>query len=287
LVLFPGALGDLLLLAPAVTALARGGVLVDVSVTRALGDLAAALLAPAMTGPAADGRVVGSLFGGMLDPVLVAWLRGADVVHAFFGAAAADDLVRHCRDAGVAEVECHHVVRDDGPMHAAAEYARALAVAWPQPMPMLRVGGLPRTARQRLVVHPGAGAPAKRWSPVGFAALADRWRARGGETAVLLGPAEREEAAEWRASADVIVDDAPLMDVATLLAGGACYVGNDSGISHLAGAVGCRGAVLFGPTRPERWRPIGGALRPVRFDDAPVRDIVERTWRALERAPLP
>jgi len=47
---------------------------------------------------------------------------------------------------------------------------------------------------------------------------------------------------------------------AALLSRADLYVGNDSGASHLAGAVGARGVVLFGPTQPQQWRPLGGAL---------------------------
>jgi heptosyltransferase III len=35
------------------------------------------------------------------------------------------------------------------------------------------------------------------------------------------------------------------------------FVGNDSGISHLAAAAGAPGVVIFGPTNLERWRPLG------------------------------
>jgi ADP-heptose:LPS heptosyltransferase len=35
------------------------------------------------------------------------------------------------------------------------------------------------------------------------------------------------------------------------------FVGNDSGVSHLAAAAGAPGVAIFGPTDPDRWRPIG------------------------------
>jgi ADP-heptose:LPS heptosyltransferase len=35
------------------------------------------------------------------------------------------------------------------------------------------------------------------------------------------------------------------------------YVGNDSGISHLAGALGRTTLAIFGPTDPDRYRPLG------------------------------
>src|SRR5207247_2017216 len=47
---------------------------------------------------------------------------------------------------------------------------------------------------------------------------------------------------------------------AALLGRAALYLGNDSGVSHLAGAVGAAGVVLFGPTEGRRWRPLAGRL---------------------------
>ncbi|MFZ0886937.1 MAG: glycosyltransferase family 9 protein, partial [Candidatus Binataceae bacterium] len=48
-----------------------------------------------------------------------------------------------------------------------------------------------------------------------------------------------------------------LGEVAGISAASAAFVGNDSGPSHLAAATGARGVVLFGPTDPDRWRPLG------------------------------
>ena len=45
--------------------------------------------------------------------------------------------------------------------------------------------------------------------------------------------------------------------LASLCAESACYVGNDSGVSHLAAASGARALVLFGPTDPAAWGPRG------------------------------
>ncbi len=57
-----------------------------------------------------------------------------------------------------------------------------------------------------------------------------------------------------------------LAEAAALIASAPSWIGNDSGMSHLAGALGRRGVVLFGPTRPERWRPRSGSLATVAFD---------------------
>jgi ADP-heptose:LPS heptosyltransferase len=48
-----------------------------------------------------------------------------------------------------------------------------------------------------------------------------------------------------------------LGEVAGLAAMARCFVGNDSGVSHLAAAAGARGIAIFGPTDPARWAPLG------------------------------
>lgn len=76
---------------------------------------------------------------------------------------------------------------------------------------------------------------------------------------ILLGPAEACEVAVWSKEGKV-ESSLSLGQVGALLSRADLYVGNDSGVSHLAGAVGARGVVLFGPTSPEQWRPLGGIL---------------------------
>src|SRR5437868_11552861 len=186
LVVFPGALGDLILLAPALAALRGAGMRLELSVPRALSDLARAIF-PGPIGPAADGAAVASLFTDDLDPALAAWLRGATRVDAWLGA---DDVVRrHARALGVDDVRSHRVERGDADVHAATAYARAVGVG-PAPLPRVAdawLAGVGAPSRPRtLVVHPGAGSVAKRWSGEGFRRLADAWRRRGGEVVVLL-----------------------------------------------------------------------------------------------------
>ncbi len=281
LVVFPGALGDLILLVPALAALRGAGQRIELSVRRALADLARAIL-PGPQGPAADGAAVASFFGAALDPALAAWLRGAARVDAWLGP---DDTVRrHVRALGVDDVRSHRVERGDGDVHATIAYARALGV---EPAPMPRVGahwlaGAAAPSRPRaLVVHPGAGARAKRWTAEGFRAVADAWRERGGETVVLLGPAEENDVGWWRATGHEIAARLDLRDAAALIASAPWYVGNDSGMSHLAGLLARRGAVLFGPTRAARWRPLGGSLAALHWPDVAETDLVARIVTTL------
>jgi Glycosyltransferase family 9 (heptosyltransferase) len=287
--LFPGALGDLVLLAPAARVLARHARL-EISVCRALAEVAPALL-PCALGPPADGTVVGSLFTPTPAAALLEWLQGVDVVHAWIGQAPArDEVVRRLATVGIREVRCHAVERGDGAGHASLAYARALEVSGPLPVPTLVrdarrsavAWGVP--AASRLVIHPGAGAVAKRWSLDGFRRVADRWRAVGGDVTILLGPAEGAEEGRWRAGDHRVASDLSVLDTAAVIASAARYVGNDSGVSHLAGALGRAGVVLFGPTRAERWRPLGGHLVARRFGIGTDASLASEVHRLLADA---
>jgi ADP-heptose:LPS heptosyltransferase len=112
-----------------------------------------------------------------------------------------------------------------------------------------------------LAIHAGAGSRAKRWDIAGFVQVAHWWRASGGAVIALAGPAEAGEAPALGARE---VREWPLCDLAALLARVALYLGNDSGVSHLAGAVGAPGVVLFGPTDARRWRPLSDHLAVLR-----------------------
>ncbi|MGC9453239.1 MAG: glycosyltransferase family 9 protein [Phycisphaerae bacterium] len=107
------------------------------------------------------------------------------------------------------------------------------------------------------VLHPGAGAEAKRWDADGFRAAADVLE----QPVFVLGPVERDRWDETaidalRATAPVI--DQPALSALTgVLAGSAGYVGNDSGVSHLSAALGTPTVAIFTATSPEQFAPLG------------------------------
>jgi hypothetical protein len=111
--------------------------------------------------------------------------------------------------------------------------------------------------RPVLAMHRGAGSQIKCWNDAGFADVASWWHRRGGVVLEIAGPADPQEPLF---AGHVMARGMEIGDVAGLLARATLFVGADSGISHLAGAVGTRGVVLFGPTRPHSWRPLGGRL---------------------------
>lgn len=105
-----------------------------------------------------------------------------------------------------------------------------------------------------IVLHPGSGSRLKNWPPERFAALTEELLLRGRTVTWLLGPAEHGLGVPTGVTA---VQKPSLADVAGLLRRCALYVGNDSGISHLAAAIGCPCLVLFGPSDPRVWAPRG------------------------------
>jgi heptosyltransferase-2 len=111
-------------------------------------------------------------------------------------------------------------------------------------------------------VHPGAGEPGKIWPADRFRTLAAGIHRECGLLPLIIsGPAERETGGTLAAAlADCGAGHAaglPLGLLAAILARAAFHVGNNSGISHLAAAVGTRVACLSGPSNPLKTRPLG------------------------------
>jgi len=114
-------------------------------------------------------------------------------------------------------------------------------------------------------LHPGAGKRQNVWPPARFAAVARAVAARGMPVLVLHGPADRESlagfqaafAAEAGAAPVLVAPPLPVGAGAALIAGAERFLCNDTGVMHVAGAVGTPTLALFGPTDPELWSPPG------------------------------
>jgi hypothetical protein len=116
------------------------------------------------------------------------------------------------------------------------------------------------------VLHPGSGSRKKCWPPENFLRLAGAVERRLGLSCrCLMGEADRWMAGHpvFRATpaAGDVLRDLPLRRVASILKQGKVYVGNDSGISHMAAALGVPSVVLFLTTDPGIWRPPGDHVR--------------------------
>jgi ADP-heptose:LPS heptosyltransferase len=71
-------------------------------------------------------------------------------------------------------------------------------------------------------------------------------------------------AALWPADRLELACSLPLVELARKLDGCDGFIGHDSGITHLAAALGLRGVALWGETDQQVWRPQGGAIRVLR-----------------------
>jgi len=131
-----------------------------------------------------------------------------------------------------------------------------------------------------VVIHPFASSEAKRWPLDSFRELASRLEARW-RVGWVAGPEETLPEAHR-------FDD--LYELARWLAGTHLFVGNDSGIAHLAAAVGTAVVAVFGPTDDRVWGPRGPraeivrpAARPAPVSEVPVEGVWDAVCRLLER----
>jgi len=130
-----------------------------------------------------------------------------------------------------------------------------------------------------LVIAPGSGGLDKNWPVPAFSRVAEWWQANtNGSVVTLLGPAEEERGgAPDLASKSLMLRGVSLAQAAVALARCDVYVGNDSGISHLAGAVGAPTLALFGPSDPLQWAPRGARVTVLRAGVACARSSSEQT----------
>ncbi len=110
-----------------------------------------------------------------------------------------------------------------------------------------------------VALHPGAGSRKKTWPAARFAALARALASAGHKILILEGPADEAAAAEVRTGLKgipyLLVQDQPITRLAALLSFASLFIGNDSGVSHLAAALDKPTIALFGPTDPSVWAP--------------------------------
>ena len=118
-----------------------------------------------------------------------------------------------------------------------------------------------------LAVHAGSGSGVKNWTCEGYSGLVDRITS-GASWLLVEGPADTDVSSALRARPGVVcAQGLPLRVLGALLGRAGLYVGNDSGVSHLAAAWGAPSLVLFGPTDPRQWSPVGPRVSTLRAPD--------------------
>ena len=113
-----------------------------------------------------------------------------------------------------------------------------------------------------VVIQPGSGGPRKCWCMENFLAIAQELASEGVQVIFLLGPAERDRFGEVTVRNQIsrvgrYLTNLSLSQVLGLLSCVDGFVGNDSGITHLAAAMGVQTLAVFGPTNPAVYKPLG------------------------------
>jgi heptosyltransferase-2 len=119
--------------------------------------------------------------------------------------------------------------------------------------------GLALDGHPVVALAPGAVGPSKRWPAAYYAELAQRLAAEGTRVWVIGGPGEREIAAQIVRSDRGDIRDLTgpdLRNAILALAAASTAVSNDSGLLHVAAALGTAAVGIFGPTSPWHWAPL-------------------------------
>jgi heptosyltransferase III len=251
LVLRPGALGDTLLAVPALRALRRAFDTVTLAANAGTARLLASV-GEVDHALAFDDPSLGWLFTGpATDQAVVAWMAdrprglppGALVVPS-----RPPRMDRHC---------ARYLLESLAPL--------GIELNWDD-HPL----GVFAMRSEEILVHPGSGSPTKNWPADRFAAVI---RALHRPVRLIVGEADAIAASQLEGSLGHDLDrltHPSLEELASHLAGCYAYLGNDSGVSHLAGLCGAHTVTLFGPTDPTVWRPVGPDVHVLTFDTDPT-----------------
>ena len=143
---------------------------------------------------------------------------------------------------------------------------------------------------RRLVLAPGANWPGKRWPVEHYAALAQALREEF-DSLVLLGSAADVDDAGGRLDGLALptldlMGRTSLIEATAVMRQATLFVGNDSGLGHLASAAGIPSVTVFGPGRPERYRPWGSRASLLLAPELALGKLLPSTVAAHVRAQL-
>ncbi len=278
LVLHHGALGDFILALSVIQA-----------VRAATGAAHVATIASAPSAAIAAGRSavdqrfspeqVGlhTLFGEAcpLDARLVDLIRQAQLILSFLGDSAGPvhQRLRAATPAKVISIDPVPTARTTAEgVHITRQWSESIRQAGltvPDPLPAeIRLpnaahAGTSAKRRRQVIIHPGSGGRPKCWPLERFIALANTLT--DAEVTWMLGPAECEpgdgrfDALRQRVDArrEPLMIEADLQRAAERIAAADRYIGNDSGMTHLAAALGVPTLAIFVGSDPRIWRPLG------------------------------
>ncbi len=163
-----------------------------------------------------------------------------------------------------------------------------LAIFDADPVPKLSLGSVPSSRIPTIAVHPGSGSERKNWPEVHWRDLLRQILAEMPHQLLVIG-GEAEGSRLESLTEGVprerfrILRNQPLVEVGRALQGVDFFLGHDSGISHLAAAVGRPGLVLWGHTNLSIWGPTIKTIRviqpPEGLESLPVETVLQEVRR--------
>jgi ADP-heptose:LPS heptosyltransferase len=122
------------------------------------------------------------------------------------------------------------------------------------------------------LLHPVAAFDTKQWATENFARVAEYLSEKGLQIVAVATKKEREvlENLKKLSKAPVITfDELTLPEITALASEAKIFVGNDSGIAHIAAAVNTPSVVVFGSSNVNHWRPWTDAPHEVVYEKLP------------------
>jgi ADP-heptose:LPS heptosyltransferase len=270
-VLFPGALGDFICFLPALEVLGKGGA-VDLFCRTEFAGLAP----PEVKVRSLECFELRRLFvpGALDDERLHEFFSSYAAVHSWTGSRVSE-FVEQIASVSRGRAHVYPFCADHRKLHQSDYYLSCLnAPVDPPHLPAISlqpqaVAWSEQYWRQQsfdgkpvLALAPGSGAREKNWPAAFFRDVAGWWQNRThGAVVVVLGPVEEERARlEPLLEGCIVARGLKLEQLAALLLRSDLYLGNDSGITHVAAAVGVRTVVMFGPSDADQWAPRGNRI---------------------------
>jgi heptosyltransferase-2 len=187
-----------------------------------------------------------------------------------------------------------HRPKESENLHATKVFLQPLerlAIFGAPSIPQLNLTVVHSKSAASLALHPGSGSERKNWPETKWSELLARLITETNLNFLLVG-GEAEGTRLNRLSENLprdrfqIAKNLPLVDLAARLKSCAAFVGHDSGISHLAAALGLPGLLLWGDTNEEIWRPESPRVKIIRDSQSLTLLSVAQVADEIQRAAL-
>lgn len=134
------------------------------------------------------------------------------------------------------------------------------------------------------LIHPAAAFRTKEWPPENFARAAEFLREQGLSAIAVAAKDEQHILENVRSKSGVpihVFNNLTLPEITALASKARLFVGNDSGIAHIAAAVGTPSVVIFGSSNRDHWRPWTDAPNEIVFEEFPCQPCAGHECLAL------